>query len=107
MLFRSDIVDLANKTNGGDGVSGLKMSKESRAKMSEKAKGRPGVKSMLGRKHTAETRAKMSAAKKDKKPNNYGKKFSDKTREKMSLRMKKFWENKRRQKLEYIHGDES
>jgi len=60
--FWRPLVDLANKTEGGDGVSGLLMSEEARRKISEKAKGRPGVKSMLGKKHSEATRAKMSAA---------------------------------------------
>lgn len=62
IVFWKDKVDLCNKTNGGDGVSGLIMSNESRQKMSAKAKGRPGNITMLGRKHSDETRAKMSAA---------------------------------------------
>lgn len=76
--FWKDKVDLCNKTDGGDGVSGLVMSDESRKKMSEKAKGRPGVKSMLGRKHSEETRIKMRTAKLGKIPNNAGKKYSHK-----------------------------
>lgn len=60
--FWREIVDLANKTDGGDGVSGLVMTEEARKKMSERAKGRPGVKSMLGKKHSEATRKKMSAA---------------------------------------------
>ncbi len=76
--FWREIVDLANKTDGGDGVSGLVMTEEARRKMSEKAKGRPGVKSMLGRKHSLETRAKMRAAKLGKIPNNSGKKYTKK-----------------------------
>ena len=55
-------VDLANHTKGGDGVSGLKMSPEAKAKMSAAKKGRPGIVTMLGRKHSEETKAKMSAA---------------------------------------------
>ena len=55
-------VDLANHTNGGDGVSGLKMSLEARARMPSAKKGRPGMVTMLGRKHSEETKAKMSAA---------------------------------------------
>ncbi|MEN6608607.1 MAG: NUMOD3 domain-containing DNA-binding protein [Bryobacteraceae bacterium] len=70
--------DLCNKTDGGDGVSGLVMSDEARQKMSQKAKGRPGVKSMLGKKHSPETRAKMRAAKSGKTPNNSGKKYTKK-----------------------------
>jgi hypothetical protein len=66
ILFWRDKVDLCNKTDGGDGVSGLVMSEGSRQKMSAKAKGRPGNITMLGRKHSDETRAKMSAAHKGK-----------------------------------------
>ncbi len=65
--FWKDKVDLCNKTDGGDGVKGLTMSDETKKKMSDKAKGRPGVKSMLGRKHSEETKKKMSAAHKGKK----------------------------------------
>ena len=78
ILFWRDLVDLANKTDGGDGVSGFIMPAEARAKMSAKAKGRPGVKSMLGRKHTPETKQKMREAKLGKPPNNMGKKYSKK-----------------------------
>lgn len=66
IAFWKDIVDLANKTDGGDGVSGLVMSEESKRKMSQKAKGRVGVKSMLGKKHSEETKAKMRASHKGK-----------------------------------------
>jgi hypothetical protein len=87
-------------------VSGLVMSDESRKKMSEKAKGRPGVKSMLGRKHSEETRIKMSLSHKGKKktPEHAAKvgafhkgktfKHTDETRDKM----RKAWVW-RRQKL--------
>ena len=60
--FWKNKTDLCNKTDGGDGVRGLTMSDEARKKMSDKAKGRPGVKSMLGRKHSEETKKKMSFA---------------------------------------------
>jgi hypothetical protein len=78
IAFWKDKADICNKTDGGDGVSGLVMSEEARKKMSERAKGRPGVKSMLGRKHTEETKAKMKAAKLGKLPNNAGKKYEHK-----------------------------
>jgi hypothetical protein len=78
IAFWRNIVDLANKTDGGDGISGFVMPDEARQKMSAKAKGRPGVKSMLGKKHSAETRTKMSAAKSGKKPNNFGKNYTQK-----------------------------
>ena len=55
-------IDLANHTNGGDGVSGLKMSDEARAKMSAAKKGMVGNVTMLGKRHSEETKAKMSAA---------------------------------------------
>ena len=61
-FWREAGVDLANYTNGGDGVSGLKMSDEAKAKMSAAKKGLPGKITMLGRKHSEETKAKMSAA---------------------------------------------
>lgn len=108
--FWKDKSDLCNKTDGGDGVRGLVMSQDTRKKMSEKAKGRPGVKSMLGRKHTEETRKKMSAAHKGKKktPEHAAKigaihkgktfKHTDETRDKM----RKAWVL-RRQKI--VAGD--
>jgi hypothetical protein len=61
-FWREAGVDLANYTKGGDGVSGLKMSDEAKAKMSAAKKGLPGRITMLGRKHSEETKAKMSAA---------------------------------------------
>ena len=74
ILFWKDKVDLSNKTEGGAGIFGFVMTEEIRKKMSDKAKGRPGVKSMLGKKHSESTKAKMSLAKIGKKPNNAGKK---------------------------------
>jgi len=63
-FWRSSGVDITNVTDGGDGVSGLKMSDESKKKMSDAKKGKPGRATMLGKKHSDETRAKMSAAQK-------------------------------------------
>lgn len=88
--YWKNIVDLANKTQGGEGVVGLVMSEETRAKMSLKAKGRAGVKSMLGRKHSEETKLKMRLAKIGKKPNNCGKvytkqPFTEEARKNMSI----------------------
>lgn len=95
IAFWRDKVDLCNKTDGGDGVSGLVMSEEARQKMSERAKGRPGNPTMLGRKHSAETRAKMSAAQKGKKKSpehaekvaatHRGKKYSEEHKKKLSI----------------------
>lgn len=61
-FWRAAGADLANKTNGGDGISGLKMSDEAKAKMSAAKAGRPGMVTMLGRKHSDETKKKMSDA---------------------------------------------
>jgi hypothetical protein len=61
-FWRGYGIDLANHTNGGDGVSGLKMSDESKAKMSAAKKGIAGNVTMLGKKHSEETKAKMSSA---------------------------------------------
>lgn len=51
-FWRAAGIDLANKTNGGDGVSGLKMSDEARAKMSA---------AKLGKKQSPEAVAKRIA----------------------------------------------
>lgn len=61
-FWRGIGADLANMTAGGDGVSGLSMSIEARKKMSDAKRGMPGKKTMLGKKHSPETKAKMSAA---------------------------------------------
>lgn len=61
-FWRKSGADLANHTNGGDGVSGLKMSDEAKSKMSAAKKGLPGRATMLGKKHSDETKAKMSEA---------------------------------------------
>ncbi len=97
-----------NLTDGGDGMSGYKPSKESRQKMSEAHKGqipwikgkhsteetkkkisvaKQGNKNCLGKKHSAETRKKISEAKKGKPSpcGNEGKKHSDETKQKMSI----------------------
>lgn len=75
IAFWRDVVDLTNKTDGGDGVSGLVMPPEARQKMSEKAKGRKGNVTMLGKKHSDATKLKMKLAKIGKKPNNFGKNY--------------------------------
>lgn len=63
-FWRNVGIDLANMTDGGDGISGFKMSIDAKEKMSRAKRGRPGMITMLGKKHSAETRAKMSAAQK-------------------------------------------
>ena len=89
--FWRDIVDLANKTDGGDGVSGLKMSDEAKQKMRLAKLGKPATRGTTGMKFSEETKAKMRAAKVGKKPNNYGKRPSDNTRKKMSDSHRQRW----------------
>jgi hypothetical protein len=62
IAFWRDKVDLANKTDGGDGVSGLKMSDEAKAKMRAAKIGKPGNITTLGMKFSDETKAKMRAS---------------------------------------------
>lgn len=70
--------DLTNLTEGGDGpMLGRKHSVETKTRMSAVRRGRPGVKSFLGREHTPEARAKISAA-------NQGHSVSAEARAKMS-----------------------
>ena len=64
--WRSLGVELCNKTDGGEGVSGLVMNSEARRKISLAKVGKPGKVTMLGKKHTPETRAKMSLVHKGK-----------------------------------------
>jgi hypothetical protein len=64
IFFWRDRVDLCNKTDGGDGISGYLHSQQTKETLSIMKIGRPGVKSMLGKKHSKETREKMSLAQK-------------------------------------------
>lgn len=112
-----------NLTDGGDGGRGLSPSAATRAKISAKLKGRPAHNK--GVKHTAEARAKMSAAQKaigNIPPNhkgkkrghrspetkaklslaNKGKRHSDESRAKMSAAQKARWARKKA--LEHV-GD--
>jgi hypothetical protein len=109
---------LLNRTNGGDGCSGLIHSPETKAKMSYMRKGEnnplygkthsPDTKQKMrdakknikpetrekqsaaqkGRTHSPETRAKMSASQKGKNHPNYGKTLSPETRAKQSAAQK-------------------
>lgn len=75
---------LHNKTDGGDGSSGSKVSAETRAKMSEARK---------GKKLSTETRAKMSAVRKGRSNGREGTKHSVETIEKMSATHNKNYES--------------
>jgi len=72
---------LLNKSIGGPGVSGVKRSDETRAKISAAHAGKSNH--FYGKKHTAETKAKMSAAQAGNQ-NWKGKKHSAETKAKMS-----------------------
>jgi len=72
--LRADGFDLANHTNGGEGVSGLRHSDASRQRMAAAKRGRT---------IPAATRAKMSAAQKCRAPV-FGRKASAETRQRMS-----------------------
>ena len=67
--------NLVNMTDGGEGVSGLVFSEEARQKISKAKKGK-----QLSEEH----RAKISAATKGENNPNFGKKHSEKTRQKIS-----------------------
>jgi hypothetical protein len=80
-FWRRNGVKLANVTNGGDGTVGFKHSAVSKERMSRASTGRPGVKSMLGKKHTPEAIKKIS-------DHNKGRIKSPETREKLSISKK-------------------
>lgn len=73
--FRSEGLQLANLTDGGEGMSGFKLSEESKAKLSAIRK---------GRKPTEETRAKLSAARIGKPSPVKGRKHTDEAKANMS-----------------------
>lgn len=81
-------INLVNYTDGGEGVSGLKHSEESKKKMSAKQKGRlAGEKNpFYGKTHNDETKQKMSAKKVGTTPWNLNKTeiYSNETKKKMS-----------------------
>lgn len=102
---RSDIGTgcLVNRTDGGDGMSGNVPSAETRAKISiakagssHTAESRAKISSamkklgagannpMFGKKHTEQTRAKMSAKQRGERHPNFGKRLSEETRKKIS-----------------------
>jgi len=95
---------LRNRTNGGEGASGIVISEETRRKLSEINKGkilteetkRKMSESKKGKNHptynktiSQETRQKLSESHKGEKNHFYSKKHSPETREKMKLAWKK------------------
>jgi hypothetical protein len=70
---------LSNLSDGGEGTSGYKFTPEQIAKLKIHH---------IGKKHSAETKAKMSAAKKGKTPNNFGKVYKMKKPMPLELRLK-------------------
>jgi group I intron endonuclease len=72
--------NLCNMTDGGEGISGVIRTEETRKKIGESRKGEKHF--MYGKKHTEETKKKMSEVRK-------GIKFSEETKKKMSEKGKK------------------
>jgi hypothetical protein len=104
-LFKGIGIELTNRTDGGEGSSGLVMSEEAKTQISAKLKGQPG------RPHTNETKAKISAANTGKKRTEEakmkmgrkGKIVSAETREKLKAAAHVFWA-KRKQTLGEHHA---
>jgi len=91
-VLRRRGVDLINESNGGSGTTGRIMSEETRRKIGESNRGKPHLKGeqhgMYGKKHSLESLAKMSEARKGLLAGEnhpfYGKHHSDETRRKIS-----------------------
>jgi hypothetical protein len=75
---------LRNKTDGGEGASGVVMAEETKRKLSKSRKGKPATKGFLGKSHTEKSKRKISEALKGENHPNYGKKPSEETRKKQS-----------------------
>ena len=78
-FWKSCRVELVNKTNGGEGISGFRQSVEHRAYLSKIAK---------GRKHSEKTKKRMSLAHSNRQP------CSDATRKKLSESLSKVYQSK-------------
>lgn len=104
-LLKGMGIELANRTDGGEGSTGLVMSPVARAQISATLKSQPG------RPHTDETKAKISAANTGKKRTaeakmkmgRKGKIVSAETREKLKAAAYVFWA-KRKQMLGEHHA---
>ena len=90
---------LVNMTDGGEGI--FNPSDEVRSKISETHKGKTS--SMKGKKHTEETKRKMTESQKGNK-NSLGKKLSDETRKRMSEAKKKISDETKRKLSEAKKG---
>jgi hypothetical protein len=84
-------VNLVNVTDGGEGVSGLRHSEQSRAQMSAKR---------IGKSHRKETKAKMSEISRGQANHFFGKSHSDETKKRISETKKtnptNYWSGKSR-----------
>jgi hypothetical protein len=84
-------VKLTNLTDGGEGVTGVRHSEESRLQMSKTRKGRS---------HSENTKAKMSIIREGEKNSFYGKRHSEETKRKISEAKKanpnRYWAGKTR-----------
>jgi len=91
MIGKEEITRIAQSKSGKDNL-GRKHSEETKRKISAAQKGKKiseeTLEKMRGRKQSFETRKKISDAQKGEKHHNYGKKASDETKLKMSLSQK-------------------
>lgn len=78
--FWKDLVDLSNKTEGGEGTVGYKFSEEQLLRLRPK---RLNNKNALGTKMSPETRSKMSESRRGEKHPQYGRSHSEETKKKI------------------------